>query len=103
MTDVEHSALLSLATASIAFTVAETKVFERPRRLAKRIHPWAGKLVSCGYCISHWVAFALVAIYQPRLFIGAGALDWFLTAVVIAWLAAFQWVVLAWIMAKVGK
>lgn len=59
-----------------------------------------GDLVSCPYCFGHWVAFALTAVYKPRLFEVWWPLDYFLTALVIAWLAAFQAALLCLIMEK---
>ncbi len=53
--------------------------------------------------MGHWVAFGLVAVYRPRLFEGWWLLAYFLTALVIAWLAAFQWAALCWLMDKAGK
>jgi len=94
---------LSLATASISFTVTETKVFLPLRECLKKKSPLLGELVSCGYCFAQWVAFVLGAVYRPRLFFAWWLLDYFLTALVIAWLSAFQWVVLCWLMAKAGK
>jgi hypothetical protein len=62
-----------------------------------------GELVACGYCLSYWSAFALTAIYQPRIFHAWWPLDYFLTTLVIAWLSAFQWIALCWLMQKTGK
>ncbi len=75
---------LSIATASISFTITETKMFMPVREWAKNKNVFLGELVSCGYCFGHWVAFALVAIYQPKLFESWWLLDYFLTALVIA-------------------
>lgn len=95
--------MLTLATASIAFTVTETKIFLSTREAIKKRSAFFGDLVSCGYCFGHWVAFALVAIYRPRLFQAWWLLDFFLTALVIAWLSAFQWALLCWLMDRIGK
>lgn len=95
--------LLSFVTASISFTVAETTLFLSLREWAKRKNSFLGELLSCGYCFGHWVAFAVVAIYQPRLFDLWWLLDYFLTALVIAWLSTFQWTLMCWLMEKVGK
>jgi hypothetical protein len=81
---------LSLVTASVSFMVAEAKLFSTLRERANRASALLGKLLSCGYCFGHWVAFALVALYRPRLFDLWWQLDYFLTAMVIAWLGAFQ-------------
>jgi len=94
---------LSLATASISFTVTETKIFKSFREWVKRNNFVLGELVSCGYCFCHWIAFILVAIYQPNLFEIWWILDYFLTALVIAWLASFQWVLMCRFMEKAGK
>ncbi len=92
-----------MVTASVAFALAEATVFARLRDWAKGCSVWLGKLASCGYCLGHWTAFGLVAVYRPRLFQEWWLLDYFLTGLVIAWLAAFQWAVLCWLMEKAGK
>jgi len=94
---------LSLVAASLSFTVTETKLFRPLREWAKGKNPFLGELLSCGYCFGHWIAFALVAIYQPRLFHSWWLLDYFCTAIVIAWLSAFMWALMCWQMEKVGK
>jgi len=100
---MEQVTLLSLVAASVAFTISEAAVFAGLREHAKSWNLWLGKLANCGYCLGHWVAFGLVAVYRPRLFAGWWLLDYFLTALVIAWLAALQWAVLCWLMEKAGK
>ena len=95
--------LLSIVTASVAFTLSETMVFVGLRDWLKARALWLGKLASCGYCLAHWVAFGLVAVYRPRLFEAWWLLHYFLTVLVIAWLAAFQWGALCWLMEKAGK
>lgn len=94
---------LSFVTASITFTVTETKMFMPVREWAKRTNSFLGEFLSCGYCFAHWVAFALVAIYQPNIFELWWLLDYFLTGLVIAWLSAFQWALMCWLMEKTGK
>ncbi len=94
---------LSFVTASISFTLTETKLFLPLREWMKRKNSTLGGLLSCGYCFSHWVAFALVAIYQPELFELWWLLDYFLTALAIAWLSAFQWIFMCWLMKNLGK
>jgi hypothetical protein len=94
---------LSVANASIAFTVTEARLFRGLRDWIRGGNAFLGELFSCGYCLGHWSAFLLVAIYQPRLFDRWWLLDYFLTALVIAWLSAFQWAVLCWLMQQSGK
>ncbi len=94
---------LSFVTASISFTVTETKLFKPLREWLTKKCSFLGDLFSCGYCFGHWVAFALVAIYKPKLFEFWWLLDYFLTAIVIAWLSGIQWVLMCWLMEKTGK
>jgi hypothetical protein len=59
---------LSLANAALAFMVTETKLFRPFRDWLKAKNHVLGELAGCGYCLGHWSAFALTAIYQPRIF-----------------------------------
>lgn len=94
---------LSIVTASISFTVTETKIFQPLREWLNTKNNFLGDLFSCGYCFGHWITFALVAVYKPRLFQCWWLLDYFLTALVIAWLSGFQWALMCWLMDKTGK
>lgn len=94
---------LSFVTASIAFTVSETKLVLPLREWVRGRSAALGALLSCGYCFGHWVAFALVAVYRPRLFHAWLPLDYLLTALTIAWLGALQSIVMCWLMQKTGK
>jgi hypothetical protein len=94
---------LSFVTAAISFTVTETKIFKAPREWTKKKSTFLGDLLSCGYCFGHWVAFALVAVYRPKLFESWWLLDYFLTALVIAWFSGLQWALMCWLMDKAGK
>ncbi len=94
---------LSFVTASISFTVTETKLFKPVREWLAGRNGFVGNLFSCGYCFGHWVAFGLTALYRPRLFEGWWLADFFFTAIVIAWFSGFQWAALCWLMDKAGK
>ncbi len=94
---------LAFITASLSFTVTETKIFSPLREWIKKHNTFWGELLSCGYCFGHWVAFALVVLYRPNIFDFWWLLDYFLTALVIAWLSAFQWIFMCWLMDKVEK
>ncbi len=98
-----EAAVLSLATAWIAFTVAEAVLFAPVRQAAARVSAGLGKLVSCSHCLGFWIALGLVVLYRPRLLTGWRLLDDFLTALIIAWLSTFQAVALSWLMDRAGK
>jgi hypothetical protein len=103
LSDFAEVVALSMATACIAFTVSETALFENLRLWLVAKQRLLGKLVSCGFCLSQWFAFGLVAIYRPRLVEAFLLLDYLLTAFIIAWLAAFQWATLCWLMDSAHK
>ena len=94
---------LSFVTASMSFTVTETKMLLPLREWARTKNSYLGELLSCGYCFAHWVAFLMVAIYRPKLFESWWLLDYFLIAIAIAWLGAFQWIIMCWLMEMAGK
>ena len=100
---MEKVIYLSLATASISFTLSESKLFLPLRERVKQRIPLLGELFSCGYCLGHWVSYGLVAVYRPRLFDSWWLLDYFLTALVIAWISGVQWVVMCWLLDRAGK
>lgn len=77
--------LLSLVTASVAFTLCEAALFAGLREWAKARSAWLGKLACCGYCLGRRIAFGLVAIYRSRLLEAWWLLDYVLTALVNAW------------------
>jgi hypothetical protein len=94
---------LSVVTAAISFTITETKLFLSFRNWIKSKNRFLGNLFSCGYCLGFWISFGLTAIYRPRLFEAWWLLDYFCTALVIAWFSAFQWGILCWLFSKTGK
>jgi hypothetical protein len=100
---IVEAIILSCATASVAFTVSEAVVFQGLRAWCKAKNPWLGKLVNCGYCLGHWVAFALVGAYRTRLFERWWPLDFVLTGLVVAWIAGFQWTLMCWLFTMAKK
>ena len=59
--------VLSLAAASIAYTITQTELFLPVRKIASKVGHMTGYLFHCFYCMSHWIVFAGVLIYQPVL------------------------------------
>jgi hypothetical protein len=58
---------LALAAGVAATTITKAKAFQPLRISLKSRNAWAGYLVSCPYCTSHWLVFVLQAIYRVRL------------------------------------
>lgn len=92
-----------MVTASISFTVTESKLFESFRSFVKRKNNFLGELVSCGYCLGHWIAFSIVILYNFNIFNNDLFIDYFFTGLIIAWLSAIQWLIMVVLMNKVGK
>ena len=49
----------------LAQTIAKERVFEPLRDRLGNKETWLGYLVSCPYCLSHWLAFVLVPLTGP--------------------------------------
>jgi len=58
--------ILMLAVCAVTLTLTKSSMFKWLRDLAWRAHPVIGKMASCPYCMSHWVALTAVGVYQPR-------------------------------------
>ena len=100
---MENLFYLSVITASVSFTITESKLFKPFRDWISLKNSFLGDLFNCGYCFGHWVALVLVIIYKPKLFDFWWLLDYFLTALVIAWCGAIQWILMCWLIDKASK
>lgn len=59
--------ILISAIAVVAVTVTKSSLFESVRFFFQKRSRFLGGLFSCPYCFSHWLAFAAVLLYHPRL------------------------------------
>lgn len=94
---------LSLATACISFSISEMKLFLPVRESVKRFSQPIGELLSCGYCLGHWVSAILVCTVLPQVFPTFWLIDKALSTFIVAWLAAFQWIIMCLLMDRAGK
>jgi hypothetical protein len=89
--------VLSLAVASVAWTVTQEEIFREPREYCKRRHERAKNffvskffyVFTCEYCFSHWVTLFFLLLTGFRL----GVDDWrgyVVAFFVIPWIAN-QW------------
>lgn len=53
---------ITLAIASVSFTVTRTGIFEWLRELVSPIHPKVEQLFHCPYCLGHWITFVVLLI-----------------------------------------
>ena len=87
---------VSLVVMGLSHTIARERICEPLRRRLGGRETWLGYLVSCPYCVSHWLAMILVPItgvypihVAPGLGVLGGALRWLLATILVAVLAAF--------------
>lgn len=75
----------ALATAAITMTLTRGTVFRPLRLWVIRRSSWFGKLVTCPYCMSHWIALMVVWPSSLAMLVSVMA--------VVATAAPIQWVI----------
>jgi hypothetical protein len=87
---------VSLVTMGLSHTIARERLFAPLRARLGGKESWLGYLVSCPYCVSHWIAAVLVPLtatyafeVSPRWGFAAGAWRWALSTILVAVIAAF--------------
>lgn len=75
--------MVGVAAGTAAFTVTRTKITAGLRDWTMKHNKWLGQLLSCPFCLSHWLAAIGVLIYQPRL-----TERWIVTDLGLSWLVA---------------
>jgi len=76
--------LLSLCVSTISITITKTRIFLPLRHWAHKQGWWLGTLLSCPYCLSHWVSgffVILVNVFNPV--IGITNILWIDTVILI--------------------
>jgi uncharacterized membrane protein len=91
-----HLLAVSAVVMGLAQTIAKEKIFEPVRERLGGKETWLGYLVSCPYCASHWLAFALVPLtgayyveVAVRWGVASRLLTWFLSSILVVVIAAF--------------
>lgn len=92
----ERYLLLSLAVMCIANTVSRERLFKPLRDRLGGKSSWPGYLLLCPYCLSHWLAFALVPVFDLRLLtvphdwpVAGPVIEWFFNSILVVIGAAF--------------
>lgn len=87
---------VSLVVMGLSHTVARERICAPLRARLGGKETWLGYLVSCPYCVSHWVAFLVVPLtatyaidVAPHWGVVSQVLRWFLSSVLVAVVAAF--------------
>jgi hypothetical protein len=95
MTDLFQLFAVSAVVMGISQTIAKESIFAPLREKLGGKETWFGYLVSCPYCVSHYVAFALVPLtgtYPIQVVVGGwvgSVLSWFLSSILLTVIAAF--------------
>ena len=82
--------LLSMAVASISFFITHTQLLEKQRKALWQKSDFIAGLLDCCYCLGHWVAIVILLLFPTRLFGVSVPVDYFLTWLVISWMAGLQ-------------
>jgi hypothetical protein len=87
---------VSAVVMGMAQTIAKERIFQPLRDRLGNKETWLGYLVSCPYCASHYLAFALVPLtgsYYVQVTVEWGLLSrlltWFLSSYLVVVIAAF--------------
>jgi hypothetical protein len=85
--DLGACAVIALAVAAISMSFTQGTMFEPLRQWIAARNALLGELARCFFCLSHWIAFAGVAVYRPRPMQFWAPLDFAVAAFVVIALA----------------
>jgi hypothetical protein len=86
---------VSAVVMGITQTISKERIFAPLRERLGGKETWLGYLVACPYCLSHYVAFALVPLTGtypiPVVVVGwvGDVLSWFFSSILVTVIAAF--------------
>jgi hypothetical protein len=95
MTGLAKLLAVSAVVMSLSYTITKERLFAPLRQRLGGPETFFGYLFSCPYCISHWLAFLLVPLtgsyYIDVALVGwpGALLEWFLSSILVAVVAAF--------------
>jgi hypothetical protein len=64
--DLAATTVIAIAAAAVSMSFTQGSMFEPIRKWFAGRNKLLGELSRCFFCMSHWIAFTGVAIYQPR-------------------------------------
>ena len=82
-THITASLILALAVSAIAMSMTQGSIFASFRTSVAAHSKWFGELVSCFFCLGHWVAAAAVVVFRPRPL----RTEWIAADLIAAWFA----------------
>lgn len=99
MVDTFQLFAVAAVVMGVSQTIAKERIFAPVRERLGGKDTWLGYLVSCPYCVSHYVAFVLVPLtgtYAIDVVVGGWpgwVLSWLLSSLLLAVIAAFYRVI----------
>lgn len=84
-----------MVVASVSFFISHSQLMDKPRRWIYKSTCRSGnsffyELVTCPYCLGHWLTAALLIVFPMRLFGIFLPVDYLFTWIVISWAAGLQ-------------
>jgi hypothetical protein len=87
---------VSAVVMGLSYTIAHERLFQRFRQRCGGRDTFVGYLVTCPYCLSHWIAFVVVPLtgtyplhMAARIPFVSPVVDWFLSSILVTAIAAF--------------
>ncbi len=77
--------IVSIAVGVVSTTIGVTDMFSGVRQVCHRIHGKLGALLCCPYCLSHWVALAVVIVLRPPLMYHGTHFFWLTVNFICSW------------------
>jgi len=88
--NIYTAVLLAIAVSIISVTITRSKVFRGFRMFLDGKNEWLHSLFTCAYCMSHWIAAALVCAVDLRLTRTMHVLDIIISVFVVVGLATLM-------------
>lgn len=79
---------ISIAVGTLSLTLTKGSIFREVRLKIKQKSIFFGKLFSCPYCMSHWIATITVLIFNLRLFSAPWLIDILFSVLVVIGISA---------------
>lgn len=95
-------AMLAGVAAPLTLTVSRSQLFSPVREWVKKHSKFLGELLTCPYCLSHWVSALIVVAYRPYREIHSGWVvgDFLVSMFIIITLSA---PLMRWLFTSIGE
>lgn len=109
MGDLAQLLAVSAVVTGLSHTLTKERIFASLRERLGGKKTWAGYLVSCPYCASHYIAFVLVPLTGTYVVqvpydwgFASSLLTWFFSSILVTFVAAFLRIIFYFVDEKQG-